>query len=301
MVALRDSRTRLPSPSEARGETLEPSRGDLYRGDPGLGSAQTVSVSGVDIATYIDGEQNHPWIVLSNSLAADYSSWHDQLSLLAQSFRVLRYDTRGHGRNSAPEGPYTFDHLTGDVLGLMDHYGIEKANFLGLSMGGMTGLGLAIDHPSRVTRPICCDARSDAPPPFVDNWTARIASVESAGNMEPVATFNRERWFTPAFVASHPWVVDKAMKMILATSTRGYVGCARALQKLDYKRHLGRIECPTLFICGAQDAASSPAVMQEMTGLVPIAAIKLVDPGAHVCNVENPEGFNATVSEWLSR
>jgi pimeloyl-ACP methyl ester carboxylesterase len=91
------------------------------------------------------------------------------------------------------------------------------------------------------------------------------------------------------------------MKMILATSTRGYIGCARALQKLDYKRHLGRIECPTLFVCGAQDGATPPAVMREMTGLVAGAAYGLLDPGAHICNIENPEGFNTIVSEWLSR
>jgi 3-oxoadipate enol-lactonase len=123
-----------------------------------MGFAQTVSVSGVDIATYIDGEQGRPWIVLSNSLASDYSSWDDQLSLLTQNFRVLRYDTRRRGRSAAPEGPYTFEHLTGDVRGLMDHYRIEKANFLGLSMGGITGLGVAIEHPSRIARLICCDA-----------------------------------------------------------------------------------------------------------------------------------------------
>jgi 3-oxoadipate enol-lactonase len=270
-------------------------------GEIGDALAQMVRVSGVDIATYVDGEQDRPWIILSNSLAADYSSWDHQLSLLTQNFRVLRYDTRGHGRSSAPEGPYTFGHLTGDVLGLMGHYRIEKTTFLGLSLGGMTGLGLAIDHPSRLTQLICCDARSDAPPPFVDNWSARIASVESAGNMEPVAAFNKERWFTQAFIASHSQAIDKTMRMILATSTRGYVECARALQTLDYKRHLSEIKCPTLFICGAQDAASPPAVMQEMTGLVPGAALKLVDPGAHLCNIENPEGFNGIVGEWLSR
>jgi 3-oxoadipate enol-lactonase len=118
--------------------------------------------------------------------------------------------------------------------------------------------------------------------------------------MEPVAQFNKQRWFTPTFIASHPGVVDKAMTMILSTSTRGYIGCARALQTLDYKRHLGRIECPTLFICGAQDVATSPSVMQEMAGLVPRAVIKIVDPGAHICNMENPEAFNAILGEWLT-
>jgi 3-oxoadipate enol-lactonase len=207
-------------------------------GEIGDALAQMVRVSGVDIATYVDGEQDRPWIILSNSLAANYSSWDHQLSLLTQNFRVLRYDTRGHGRSSAPEGPYTFGHLTGDVLGLMGHYRIEKTTFLGLSLGGMTGLGLAIDHPSRLTQLICCDARSDAPPPFVDNWTARIASVERAGDMEPVAAFNKERWFTQAFSSSHSQVIDKTMTMILRTSPRSYVECARALQKLDYRRHL---------------------------------------------------------------
>ena len=167
-----------------------------------MGSTQTVSVSGVNIATYIDGEQGRPWIVLSNSLASNYCSWDDQLSLLTQNFRVLRYDTRGYGRHTATEGPYTFEHLTGDVLGLMDHYGIEKANLLGLSMGGMTGLGAAIEHPSRIACLICCDARSDAPPRFVDNWTARIASVESAGNLEHVAALTKARWFTGLYCFS---------------------------------------------------------------------------------------------------
>ncbi len=266
-----------------------------------MSTVETVSVNNVDIAVRIEGENGRPWIVLSNSLAANYDSWDDQLSLLTENFRVLRYDTRGHGRSSAPAGPYTFGHLTGDVIGLMDHYKIASATFLGLSMGGMTGLGLAIDHPHRVSRLICCDARADAIPPFIDNWNARIASVEEAGNMDPIASFNKQRWFTPAFCDAHPDVVQKAMDMILATSTQGYIGCARALQTLDYKRHLGRIACPTLFLCGAQDTAAPAAVMQEMAALVPGAGLKLVDPGAHVCNMESPESFNAIVGEWLAQ
>jgi 3-oxoadipate enol-lactonase len=266
-----------------------------------VGSIQTVSVNGVELASCVDGEEGRPWIVLSNSLAADHTSWDGQLPLLAQHFRVLRYDTRGHGLSAAPDGPYTFEQLTGDALGLMDHFGVASAAFLGLSMGGMTGLGLAIDHPDRITRLVCCDARSDAPPAFVDNWTARIASVETAGAMAPIAAFNKERWFTPSFAAAGSAAVEKAIAMILATDIRGYVGCARALQKLDYKRSLSRIACPTLFVCGAQDAAAPPAVMREMAGLVPGADFRLVDPGAHLCNMENPEGFNAIVGAWLSR
>lgn len=266
-----------------------------------MDSARTVLVNGVEIATRVDGREGAPCVVLSNSLAADYYSWDDQIPLLTERFRVLRYDTRGHGGSSAPEGPYTFADLTGDVLGLMDHYGFREATFIGLSMGGMTGLGLAIDHPERITRLICCDARADAVPAFVDNWTARIASVKEAGDMKPIAAFNKERWFTPGFVASRPEVVQKAMNMVLNTSVRGYIGCAQALQTLDYKRRLSRIGCPTLFVCGAQDAAAPASVMQEMAGLAPGAAFTLVDPGAHVCNMENPVGFNAVIGDWLSQ
>ena len=119
--------------------------------------------------------------------------------------------------------------------------------------------------------------------------------------MEPVAAFNKDRWFTPSFIASGGEAVQRATNMILATSTPGYVGCARALQKLDYKRRLGSIACPTLFVCGAQDTASPPAIMQEMSALTPRSALKLIDPGAHLCNMENPQAFNAVVGEWLSQ
>ena len=261
---------------------------------------ETVSVGGVRIAVKIDGESGRPWIVLSNSLAATYDSWDDQIPLLARTYRVLRYDSRGHGQSSAPPGPYTFENLTSDVVELLDHYGIEDATYLGLSMGGMTGLGLAISHASRINKLICCDARSDAIPPFVENWNARIASIASGG-MAEIAEFNKGRWFTPAFIQSHPDVVAKAVDMILATSPDGYIGCARALQGLDYKRHLDKISCPTLFVCGAQDMAAPAVVMQEMAGLVTGARLDLIDPGAHICNMENPTAFNQVIGNWLAQ
>src|SRR5690606_37371636 len=134
---------------------------------------------------------------------------------------------------------------------------------------GMTMLGLAIAHPDRVNRVICCDARADAVPPFVDSWNARIASIREAGGMEPIVDFSLERWFTEDYRKANPDEIAFAAGMIRATAPEGYIACAEALKLLDYKRHLHLIKAPALFICGAQDMAAAPAVMQEMASLTP--------------------------------
>ncbi len=124
-----------------------------------------VAARGASLFTRVDGAERSdaPWIVLSNSLAADHTMWDPQIPALTARYRVLRYDTRGHGASDAPEGPYDFDMLVADVIAVMDHHGVERATFMGLSLGGMTGLGLALAHPQRLSRLVCCDARADAP------------------------------------------------------------------------------------------------------------------------------------------
>ena len=258
-----------------------------------------VTISGLDLAARVDGEDGRPWMVLSNGLATTWESWDPQMALLTRTHRVLRYDTRGHGRSAAPSGSSGFADLTRDVLGLMDHFGIETADLLGLSMGGMTMLGLAIAHGTRVRRVICCDARADAPPPFVAGWEMRIAAIRQGG-MAAVVGDTIERWFTPAFRDRDPGAAEAAAAMIRATDPQGYISCAEALKQLDYRRSLGAIRAPTLFICGAQDQAAAPAVMRDMADATPGATYAEVDPGAHVCNIENPERFDALVGAWLS-
>jgi len=264
-------------------------------------SQQTVTVGGVALATRIDGAKGLPWLVLSNSLASNYDMWNEQIGVLSHTHRVLRFDTRGHGRSAVPPGPYSFKDLVGDVIGLLDHFGIEKADLMGLSLGGMTMLGVAIDHPARVKRVICCDARSDAVPPFVASWDARVASIKEAGGMRGILDFTMERWFTPAFRAARPDTIRAIEGMILATNPEGYIGCTAALKQLDYKRSLGKIAAPSLFVCGAQDQAAAPAVMREMAELTPGSTYAEVDPGAHICNLENPDRFNTIVAGWLDR
>jgi 3-oxoadipate enol-lactonase len=259
-----------------------------------------VSLPKVGLFTRIDGADQAlaPWIVLSNSLAADHSMWDPQIASLSRRYRVLRYDTRGHGASGAPPGPYDLGMLVEDVIGLLDHYEIASATFMGLSLGGMTGLGLALAHPDRVSRLVCCDARADSPEAFVRGWDERIALVEAHG-MQGVLAGTIERWLVPAFRTEHPNAVAKVEAMILRTSPQGYIGCAAALKQLDYLKGLPRLEPPSLFVGGAQDAATPPQVMQKMAEAVTGAQFTVVPNAAHLSNIDNAPAFNEAVGGFL--
>lgn len=210
-----------------------------------------VDLGEVTISTRVDGPEGAPWIVLSNSLGASLAMWDPQIAMLANSCRVLRYDTRGHGHSSAPPGPYSFDQLTGDVIGLMDAMTIERASFMGLSLGGMTGLGLALRHPDRFERIICADARADAPDPFRAMWDDRIAKVQ-AGGVEAIADMTLSTWFTTDWLGAHPQEAASIRDMVIATPANGYVACCEALKTLDYRRQLAGITIPTMYLGGGR-------------------------------------------------
>lgn len=251
-----------------------------------------------ELAVRVDGPDHLPWIVLSNSLASDLTMWDDQIPFLTRSYRVLRYDTRGHGRSSAPDGPYSFDMLVADFIAVMDRFDIRQADVLGLSMGGMTALGVGLAYPERVNRLICADARADAPPPFVAGWDQRITAV-AAGGMEAVLSGTMERWFTAETRQNRPEIVDRAARMVLDTSPVGYAGCAEALKGLDYLRHLPRLEPETLYIVGAEDGGAPPDAMRAMAAATPGAQFEILPRVAHISNMEDVAGFNARVAEFL--
>jgi 3-oxoadipate enol-lactonase len=257
-----------------------------------------VPITGGRLFTRVDGDAGRPWIVLSNSLASDHTMWDAQMPLLAGHFRVLRYDTRGHGASEAPPAPYSFDDLVGDVIAVMDHHGVERAAFMGLSLGGMTGLGLALAHPERLTALVCCDARADNPEPFVKSWDDRVAVVERGGT-EALVAGTIERWLTADFRAAHPDEEAKLAAMISATKTEGYRGCVAALKTLNYLKDLGQIRVPTLYVDGAEDGAAPVPVMQEMADRTPGGRLEVVSGAAHIANVNNPAGFEQAISPFL--
>ncbi|MGY8962725.1 MAG: alpha/beta fold hydrolase [Rhodospirillales bacterium] len=260
---------------------------------------QTTSINGIDIAHCVDGSPDLPWLVLSNSLATDHRMWEPQMESLTQTHRVLRYDSRGHGQSQAPEGAYSFAMLVDDLVRLLDALKIETADVLGLSLGGMTALGLALDHPQRVNRLICCDARADAPAAYADGWHQRIAAVRK-DNMSGVAEGTLQRWFTSAFHLDpkNASTLNLSRDMILTTSVDGFCGCASALTELNYASRLDEIRAPTLCVVGDQDSAATPNVMAAMTDAIPNARLKTIKDAAHLANMNNPNAFNRVIKEW---
>lgn len=254
-------------------------------------------VNGIAINYRIDGEGGD-LVVLSNSLASNHTMWDAEAEVLARDYRVLRYDTRGHGQSEATEGAYSLDMLIGDVTGLMDAVGVETAHYIGLSLGGMTGLGLALGAPERLKTLTVCDARADAPAAFRDGWDERIAVVRENA-MEGLVEPTIERWFTQEFRDAKPPVLDKVRGMIRGTSVDGYIGCGRAIQNLYYLPRLRQIKMPTLFVAGAQDVATPPDAMKAMHEAVPGSDYALIDPAGHLSNIENPDDFMRAVGGFL--
>ena len=254
--------------------------------------------SGVALHCQVDGAEGLPWIVLSNSLGANCSMWDPQIAALTAKYRVLRYDTRGHGQSDAPPGPYSFDDLLADVIGLMDAHGIETASFMGLSMGGMTGLGLALHHADRISRVVCADGRADAPEQFRNMWDQRIAAVE-AGGLAGIVDGTMATWFTESWRAANPEGEAAVRDMILGNAPEGYTACCRALQGLDYLRHLGGVTIPVLYVGGSEDKGASPETMQAMADATPGGVYHEIPEAAHVANINAPAAYNAAFAAFL--
>ncbi|MDC1209708.1 alpha/beta fold hydrolase [Pseudomonadota bacterium] len=249
----------------------------------------------------IDGNIELPKIIFSNSLGTDTRMWDPQIEAMKKSFCTIRYDTRGHGQSSPVEGPYSFETLENDVITILDALEIDKAHFVGLSIGGMTSLGLALKHQDRFNKIICCAARADNPPPFVELWNQRIAIIEEKGT-EGVVDGSLERWYSNDFILnkSNEQILDFSKNMIKLTSSNGYIGCAHALKTLNYLKELSTINRQMLFIAGEKDMAAPAIAMEEMSHLTPNSKYVCIPGVAHILNIEAPEIVNKTILDFLN-
>lgn len=253
---------------------------------------------GVTLNTRVDGPADAPWLILSNSLGANLAMWDPQIPALTARYRVLRYDTRGHGGSDTPPGPYGFADLTGDVIALMDHFGIGTAAFMGLSMGGMTGMGLSIHHADRITRVVCADGRADAPPPVRTMWDDRIATVQSGG-LEAIADGTLASWLTEDWRTANPDATARIREMVISNDPAGYIACCHALKGLDYLRHLGEARAPIHFVGGSEDKGAPPDVMRAMAAAAPGGTYTEIPGAAHVANLNAPAAFTAAIAGFL--
>lgn len=244
----------------------------------------------------IDGPADAPVLVLSNSLGTNADMWAQQVPALARHFRVLRYDTRGHGRSSVPEGEYRFDQLANDVVELLDHLGIARAHFCGLSMGGPTGLTLALNHPDRLDRLVLCNTAARIG--SVQGWTDRIATVQSQG-LANMAHGIVQRWLTDDYREREPGLSQVLVDMLRRTPDAGYNGNCAALRDADLRESLSEIRARTLVIASTHDLAATPADGQYLAEH--IAGARYVELNtSHISNWENPEAFTRAVLDFLA-
>src|SRR5487761_2404498 len=207
------------------------------------------NAGGVRLHYRIDGDAAAPPLVLANSLGAALVRWEPQMALLAARFRVIRYDTRGHGESEVTPGPCTIAILGADVAALLDALAIPRAHFCGLSMGGMTGMWLGVNAPERIDRLVL--ANTAAKIGTADLWNARIDAIRKGG-MAAVASAVLARWFTPALLEQPTPMVTRLRASFARTSADGYVACCAAVRDMDQRSALPRIQVPTLVIaCGA--------------------------------------------------
>lgn len=243
-----------------------------------------------------DGPSHAPVLVLSNSLGTHLDMWAPQMPDFARHFRVLRYDTRGHGESSVTEGPYSVEQLGGDVLGLVDAFGIGRFDFCGLSMGGMIGMWLGVHAPQRVRKLLL--ANTAAKIGSAELWNARIDTVR-AGGMAAVADVVAERWFTQGFRARDPAAVARIRQMLLDAPPEGYCANCAAIRDMDQREVIARIACPTLVLTGAHDGLTPAADGRFVAATVPGARYVELD-ASHLSNVEQPQEFSRAVIDFLA-
>jgi len=256
-----------------------------------------IRANGITINYQIDGPDGAPWIVFSNSLATSIAMWDEQAAALKNSFRVLRYDQRGHGGSEAPAGRYAFDTLLADALALLDALSIKKAHFAGLSMGGATAMGLAERHPDRFDRIIVCDSPCQSTLQSSQQWEERIAIAQKQG-IEALVEPTVSRWFPPETVAKNPPHLDKVRAMFRATPVNGFIGCAAALADHDYASAVATVKSPVLFLVGEKDAPA-PA-MRKLNEKLPGSRYVELGGAGHISNMDRPAEFNRAVRDFLA-
>lgn len=243
-----------------------------------------------------DGAEDAPLLMLSNSLGTNLTMWDAQMPALVREYRVLRYDSRGHGQSEATDGPYGIAQLARDALGLLDELGIDRIRFCGLSMGGMVGQWLGVNAPDRISRLVLCNTAARIGPPEI--WKARIETVEKGG-MAAIVDGVVARWYTEAFRVSAPAAIEATRQMLLTTPASGYVASCAAVRDMDQRESVSRITAPTLVIAGTHDPVTTPSDCRFLVERISGARYVELD-AAHLSNVEAPAAFTAALTGFLA-
>jgi 3-oxoadipate enol-lactonase len=240
------------------------------------------------LAYDLTGPPDAPVIMFGSSLGTTRAMWQPQLDALAGEFRVLRFDHLGHGESAEPAGPYELAQLGEHVVGLLDQLELPSVGYAGVSLGGMVGMWLAANHPDRVTRLALLCTSAHLPP---EPWHERAKTVRAEGTAGITDTVV-SRWFTPAFAAEHPQLIERFKAMLRAAPREGYASCCEAIAGMDLRPVLGRITAPTLVVSAADDL-SIPAVHgQAIAEAIPGSTFTVLPDAAHIASAQHPETVN---------
>jgi 3-oxoadipate enol-lactonase len=257
-----------------------------------------IVANGIKINYEISGRKDGPVVMLSHSLASSLKMWEPQMGMLESHFRVLRYDTRGHGKSETTPAPYTLEILGEDALGLLDELGMDRVHWVGLSMGGMIGQSIALNHSPRPLSLSLCDTSAMIPAEAQPIWDERIEGVRRKG-MESQLETTMERWFTPSFLSLDPPMLTLIKEEFLATPAEGYIGCAGAIRRLNYLERLNEINLPTFIMVGEDDPATPVSASQAIHKHIKNSKLVILPFTRHLSNVEQAEAFNTHLLKFL--
>lgn len=255
-------------------------------------------MTAVPVHAVVEGPPDAPVVLMAGSLGSTVDMWDPQVPALRERFRVVRYDARGHGRSPVPPGPYAIDDLVDDAVALMDRLGVERAGFVGLSLGGMTGMRLAAREPHRVSAlAVLCTSSLLGPASF---WQERAATARRDGTGALAAPVV-ERWFTGGLRAADPGLVRRMEQMVAGIPDEGYASCCDAIAAMDLRADLASIAAPTLAIAGSEDPATPPPHLRDIAEGVPDGQLLVLPSAAHLANLEQPVAVNAALLLHLAR
>ncbi|ALA16244.1 MULTISPECIES: 3-oxoadipate enol-lactonase [unclassified Chelatococcus] len=254
-----------------------------------------IDIAGEPFNVRMDGPENAPVLMLSNSLSSNMSMWDAQVRAWQSHFRILRYDSRGHGASVAPDRPYSIEELGRDALAILDHFGIAKAHWCGVSKGGMVGMWLMTHAPERLGRVVLANTAAHMGPP--DLWNGRIRTARHGG-MAALADATVERWFTAGFRGRAPETTAAMCEMILTTPAHGYAGCCAAIRDMDQRWTIRAAENPVLVVVGAHDPATPPAAGRQIHEAIAGSSLVALD-AAHISNVEAEAEFSRLAGDFL--
>ncbi len=261
-----------------------------------------INLKGRRIYYDLTGPEKGQVVCFTHSLASDGGMWAEQMvPLISAGYRVLRLDMRGHGGSDPVAGDYTMQALADDVAASLDFLGIQKVQYIGLSIGGMLGQAFAVHHGQRLISAMWCDTAPQSPPNAKEAWGPRVDAVKKANSLEPLGDATMERWFTDAWKPKQSARWKEIRSTIVNTTPQGYLGCAAAIMNFDFVPKLPSLKVPVLTVCGSDDQGTPPAANKKIAELVPGGRYVEIPDARHFPNVEHPDVFNKIMLDWLAK